>query len=525
MQAAVALVLDRVTKKYGDFTAVDDLSFAVRAGEVFGFLGGNGAGKTTSLRMVLDIIRPTSGSIAVLGRAPGRENAPFLGFLPEERGLYRTMSAIDTIVYFGRLKGMTPGDARTEGLALLDRFGLSANTKSTVGQLSKGMAQKVQLATAVVNSPQLLILDEPFSGLDPGQPGPARGRDPPRVGQGRDRGLLDPRHAACRAPVRPAAAARPRRQEVRRHARRGPRAASRAAGRHRAPIAGRRARCRRLPGAGRGGAAAGRTMRVTLRPGASAGDLLEHCSSNGVALRRFEERRASLHDVFLHMVGSEESARVNNILLVAIREFRQITRMRSFWLTLLILPLAISIAPLTQRFMGESEADRVMIIDQDGGVAGREIAGRLRLEEDRRSLDALARYVQRHKIAAPAAAPWARNDRYFTDAEVARVRGRGRRRRPRWSASSPRFPRTRPSSQPPDPRYELVDPAARPRRPHRQRARPAAGNAASPGSGKQGRSARRGDHHPGRLPAHRQPRNSLPRAGPIRSSSGPSRKC
>ena len=115
-----ALLLDRVTKDFGDKRAVDDLSFSVRDGEVFGFLGGNGAGKTTSLRMVLDIIRPTSGRIEILGRAPGRENSADLGFLPEERGLYRTMTALDTITYFGRLKGMTRGDARNEGRALLD---------------------------------------------------------------------------------------------------------------------------------------------------------------------------------------------------------------------------------------------------------------------------------------------------------------------------------------------------------------------------------------------------------------------
>src|SRR5438067_1834120 len=107
-----ALLLDGVTKDFGNKRAVDALSFTVREGEVFGFLGGNGAGKTTSLRMVLDIIRPTSGRIEILGRRPGRENSADLGFLPEERGLYRTMTALETITYFGRLKGMTRNDAR-----------------------------------------------------------------------------------------------------------------------------------------------------------------------------------------------------------------------------------------------------------------------------------------------------------------------------------------------------------------------------------------------------------------------------
>nr|WP_314445975.1 ATP-binding cassette domain-containing protein [uncultured Sphingomonas sp.] len=305
LQSDQALVLDRVTKNYGDFTAVDKLSFAVRTGEVFGFLGGNGAGKTTSLRMVLDIIRPTAGSISVLGRAPGRENAPFLGFLPEERGLYRTMSAIDTIVYFGRLKGMAPGDARTEGLALLDRFGLSANVKSTVGQLSKGMAQKVQLATAVVNSPKLLILDEPFSGLDPVNQGLLEDEIRRASAKGAtvifsthvmqhaerlcDRLLLLARGAKkFEGNLDEARALLPGRLTVT----------------ARQPLSGLPsiAGCQ-AEGEGRDG---WRDYSITLRPGAAPGDLLEHCSTNGIALRRFEERRASLHDVFLHMVGTEE---------------------------------------------------------------------------------------------------------------------------------------------------------------------------------------------------------------------------
>ena len=305
LQTEPALVLDQVTKNYGNFTAVDGLSFAVRTGEVFGFLGGNGAGKTTSLRMVLDIIRPTAGSISVLGRPPGRKNAPFLGFLPEERGLYRTMTAIDTIVYFGRLKGMSAGDARTEGLALLDRFGLSGNVKSTMDKLSKGMAQKVQLATAVVNSPRLLILDEPFSGLDPVNQGLLE--DEIRRASAKGATVVFSTHVmqhAERLCDRLLLLARGRKKFE------GNLDEARALLPARLTVTARQpldgvpgvAECREQAVASEGW----RDFAITLEPGATSGDLLEHCSASGIALRRFEERRASLHDVFLHMVGNEE---------------------------------------------------------------------------------------------------------------------------------------------------------------------------------------------------------------------------
>src|SRR5215468_9544162 len=115
-RAMAVLALDRVTKRFDAFTAVDDLSFEVPEGGIFGFLGANGAGKTTTLRMALDILRPTSGTIEVLGRPPGGE----IGFLPEERGLYRRMTALETVIYFGRLKGMSQGDAEAAARGLLD---------------------------------------------------------------------------------------------------------------------------------------------------------------------------------------------------------------------------------------------------------------------------------------------------------------------------------------------------------------------------------------------------------------------
>ena len=161
------LNLDGVTRRFGDFVAVSDLSFSIDSGHVVGFLGANGAGKTTTLRLILDILRPSSGTIEVLGGPPGREKAAEIGFLPEERGLYRGMSVLQTVVYFGRLKGMSRSAAQSAAAPLIERFGLAEFRDRRVDRLSKGLAQKVQLATALVNAPKLLLLDEPFSGLDP----------------------------------------------------------------------------------------------------------------------------------------------------------------------------------------------------------------------------------------------------------------------------------------------------------------------------------------------------------------------
>jgi len=159
--------LSGVEKRYDAFKAVDSLSFDVQPQEIFGFLGPNGAGKTTTLRMLLDIIRPTSGKVMVLGANSAISVRHRIGYLPEERGLYRKMKAIDTIAYFARLRGVSAKEARQRARDLLEEFGLGAFAKSKNEALSKGMAQKVQLLATLVHKPELLILDEPFSGLDP----------------------------------------------------------------------------------------------------------------------------------------------------------------------------------------------------------------------------------------------------------------------------------------------------------------------------------------------------------------------
>lgn len=156
-----------VTKRFGDFEAVSDVSFEIQSGEVIGFLGPNGAGKSTSLRMALGIMAPDEGHTELFGTAPTLTNLRRVGFLPEERGLYKKMSARNVIAYFGQLKGMSRSAALKRGDELLDRFGLSDFRKTRISRLSKGMAQKVQILSTFVHSPDLLILDEPFSGLDP----------------------------------------------------------------------------------------------------------------------------------------------------------------------------------------------------------------------------------------------------------------------------------------------------------------------------------------------------------------------
>jgi len=300
-----ALSLDNVTKRFDRTLAVDGLSFAVPEGQVFGFLGGNGAGKTTTLRMALDIIRPTDGRLTVLGRAPGRDNAPDIGFLPEERGLYRQMTALDTIVYFGRLKGMTANDARTEGLALLERFGLADNAKSTIDQLSKGMAQKVQLATAVVNRPKLLILDEPFSGLDPVNQNLLE--DEIRRASKSGATVIFSTHVmqhAERLCEKLLLLARGRKKFE------GTLDEARAQLPARLSVVAKQS-LKAIPGVNScepiGPSKDGwQEWDVQLEPGVAAGDVLEACTEGAIPLRRFDERRASLHDVFLQLVGPAE---------------------------------------------------------------------------------------------------------------------------------------------------------------------------------------------------------------------------
>ncbi len=154
-------------KTFGDKVAVADVSFDVRAGEVFGLLGPNGAGKTTTIRMLLDIFKPDSGRIEVLGGPLTAARKDRIGYMPEERGLYPYMRVLDCLIYLGSLKGLSRQEARRRAEAFLERLELADQHREKITNLSRGMTQKVQVIAAVLHTPDLLIIDEPFANLDP----------------------------------------------------------------------------------------------------------------------------------------------------------------------------------------------------------------------------------------------------------------------------------------------------------------------------------------------------------------------
>ncbi|MBN1315913.1 MAG: ATP-binding cassette domain-containing protein [Anaerolineales bacterium] len=164
---STSLAVSNVNKNFEKTHAVVDLSFEVRPGEIFAMLGPNGAGKTTMIRMALDILRPDSGRIEVLGSSINQAIKDRIGYLPEERGLYRDMVTSDCLAYLGMLKGMDRKKAKTSAVELLNRVGLEDVVNNKVSTLSRGMQQKAQFVATIIHDPDLIIVDEPFSGLDP----------------------------------------------------------------------------------------------------------------------------------------------------------------------------------------------------------------------------------------------------------------------------------------------------------------------------------------------------------------------
>lgn len=162
-----SIAVNQISKKFGSLQAVDNVSFEVEPGEIFGLLGPNGAGKTTSLRVMLDIFKPDSGTVSILNGPMSEQKKNLIGYLPEERGLYQEIELDRCLIYLATLKGLSESEARKRIDEYLVRFDLEDAKKKKVKELSKGMQQKAQLITTLVHEPQIVIIDEPFSALDP----------------------------------------------------------------------------------------------------------------------------------------------------------------------------------------------------------------------------------------------------------------------------------------------------------------------------------------------------------------------
>jgi ABC-2 type transport system ATP-binding protein len=162
-----AIALRDVVKEFDGFRAVDGITLDIPAGGIFGLLGPNGAGKSTTIRMIMDIIRPDAGTITVMGKPSKEDVRGQVGYLPEERGLYKKMKVLDMLEFLGSLKRSTPRDSRKEAQSWLEKLEIGDWASKKIEELSKGMQQKIQFAAAVLGKPPILILDEPFSGMDP----------------------------------------------------------------------------------------------------------------------------------------------------------------------------------------------------------------------------------------------------------------------------------------------------------------------------------------------------------------------
>ena len=163
----LAAEVNHIVKSYADKVVVNDLSFSVAQGEIFGLIGPNGAGKTTTIRMMMDIIKPDSGDVTILGEKLTEASKNKLGYLPEERGLYKKLRVIDSIVYLASLKGMNKHSAEEKANELLNQTGMLPHKEKKIEELSRGMGQIIQFIVTIIHDPELVILDEPFAGLDP----------------------------------------------------------------------------------------------------------------------------------------------------------------------------------------------------------------------------------------------------------------------------------------------------------------------------------------------------------------------
>lgn len=298
------LRLNAISKSFAGKPAVRAMSMDIAKGEIVGFLGPNGAGKTTTLRMALGLIPPDSGSVELFGAAPGPSAFGRLGFLPEERGLYRKSTARESIAHMARLNGMRGKAAFTRADEMLERYGIGDSAKAKVKSLSKGMAQKVQLLAAIAHDPEFLILDEPFSGLDPVNQKVLE--DMVREIAQRGRTIIFSTHVmehAERLCDRIVLMAKGKKIfDGTTQA-----ALSKAPRRLRLDLGGDDARAALSPfskdiiitGPGQ--------YILELKDGVDSQAVLDNCVDRGARITRFEPQRASLHDAFVTLVGGDLS--------------------------------------------------------------------------------------------------------------------------------------------------------------------------------------------------------------------------
>ncbi|WP_417486281.1 ABC transporter ATP-binding protein [Maricaulis sp.] len=303
------LELSNVSKTFAGKPAVRDVSFGVQRGRITGFLGPNGAGKTTSLRMSLGILTPDSGSVSLFGGKPRPAALDRVGFLPEERGIYRKMKVIDVITFFARLKGVGAAEARKRGLAMLEEFELPGVAESKVKTLSKGMAQKVQIISTLVHEPEFIILDEPFSGLDPVNQNALEQIVRRQAEAGRtvlfSTHVMEHAERLCDQIVLVAKGRKVFDGSVKEALGEVPRRVTvEAASDHDLSqlLAGKGEIARGEPVDGNA------VWTIDLASGIDAQDVLKACVDGGVKLARFEPVRAHLHDAFVHLVGASATA-------------------------------------------------------------------------------------------------------------------------------------------------------------------------------------------------------------------------
>ena len=299
-----ALTLDGISKRYGGFQAVSDLSFQVEKGSICGFLGPNGAGKTSTLRMILGLQPATSGHIDILGADDGRKVRDRIGFLPEERGLYKKMTPVDAIAFFGALKGLPAAEGRRRAREMLEAQGLGEARSKKLKDLSKGMAQKVQLIASVVHRPEFVILDEPFSGLDPvnqqGLEAMIRGLAADGATVLFSTHVMQHAERLCDKVVLMARGRKAFEGTVAQARATSPRFLELEGAIDAAAVAG-------LPGviavqalAEEDGA---RTLKATLADGANGQDALKAAFLGGLDVRRFALKEPTLHDAFISLTG------------------------------------------------------------------------------------------------------------------------------------------------------------------------------------------------------------------------------